>query len=252
MRKHQDPGSFDELHRLKICMLVACLLPVGIRAYRIHEAASYLESHGGNVWCDGQLYSGARESLAPLEASEVLLARTDIICRVLFGNETSVWVCYIPQDRDRFAESLACLNSQDVSFDVLGPKALSWLDKRFPDTVIRELHGPKESGGQTRAASPRKIESNSTVGTVEDSFKAAIAEIEEFETLKKSPLTSFVAIKIEIGQWCTLRSGSCHRLDRHTLRRRGQPQNECEHAVGDGSEAITSSVGPRRNGEEVR
>jgi hypothetical protein len=165
----------------KSALLIACLLPVGIRAYRIHEAASFLESLGGDVWCAGRLYSGSRESLAPLSAGEMLLVRTDIICRILLGKETSVWICYLPKDRERFAQSLACLNSQTVSCEVIGPKGLRWLRKTCPDTAIRAVNGPKEDDSHTKAASTRKVESSSAGGTVEDKFEAAIAEIKKLE-----------------------------------------------------------------------
>ncbi len=121
--------------------LAACVAAVTSWAYRIHKAATYVESQGGDVWCSGQLYSGSDFGGSPISATRKLWLRAVIVSRIMCGTNTDLWVCFVPDDRERFAESIKLLGPRKITFEVLGPKDFDWVRGRNPGVKISACDG---------------------------------------------------------------------------------------------------------------
>ncbi|MHB8866318.1 MAG: hypothetical protein ACYC6N_28360 [Pirellulaceae bacterium] len=107
--------------------VVACLLAVAVRAQRVHNAARFVESHGGDVWCGELLYAGSDFGSTPCSTAEILWLRLSMVTEIMLGKKPDLWICYIPDDRQRFADAMAILNPQEITFEVLGPIDLAWI-----------------------------------------------------------------------------------------------------------------------------
>ncbi|WP_342190285.1 hypothetical protein Pla52nx_005929 [Stieleria varia] len=113
--------------------MVACLLTIGMRVKRIHYAARFIEANGGDVWMDDELYSGGGfGNVKPRTQMQQRLTQVCIMGCVLLGQETKLWVTFLPNQRERFAECVHTLNASEVKFDVLGETDRNWLYSRLP------------------------------------------------------------------------------------------------------------------------
>lgn len=121
--------------------VAACVAATVAWAHRIHKAATFIESIGGDVWCFGRLYTGSDLGRPPMSACQRLWLRTSIVSQIMLGKRTDLWVCFVPDDRERFAESLTRLNPQEIMFEVLGPKDLDWIEGRCPGVTIGAVNG---------------------------------------------------------------------------------------------------------------
>ncbi|MHB0961398.1 MAG: hypothetical protein ACYC0X_34360 [Pirellulaceae bacterium] len=50
-----------------------------------------------------------------------------MVTEIMLGKKPDLWICYIPDDRQRFADAMAILNPQEITFGVLGPIDLAWI-----------------------------------------------------------------------------------------------------------------------------
>ena len=116
--------------------VVACLLAVAVRAQRIHDAARFVESHGGDVWCGELQYTGSDFGREPYSTARILWLRSTMVTQIMLGTKADLWICYVPDDRQRFAQALEVLNPQEIRFDVLGPIDFAWVRACRPATSI--------------------------------------------------------------------------------------------------------------------
>jgi hypothetical protein len=128
--------------------VAVCVAAVASWAYRIHKAATYVESNGGDVWCSGRIYSGSDFGGPPISATRSLWLRAAIVGRIMCGTHTDLWVCFVPGDRERFAESIELLNPRMITFEVLGPKDLEWVRGRKPGVEIAAFDGLQKEPAQ--------------------------------------------------------------------------------------------------------
>ncbi len=127
---------------LVIITVVTCLLGTADRLWRIHTAALFVESLGGDVWCSGIVYSDPDYHSDPDRGTAKCLpfaaqrTQARIATKILTGTGTELWLCCVPENRTQFANSIAILAPKKLTFDVLGPKDLQWVRTRFPNTKV--------------------------------------------------------------------------------------------------------------------
>jgi hypothetical protein len=124
---------------LVLIAIIACVLAVANRAWRIHYSALLIEVNGGNVWLGETLYSGERRDARPRTSTQLLLDRARVVTDLIRGAETDLWVCFVPEDRKTFAQVIELLRPKSISFDVLGASDRQWLRRRFPELNIRTV-----------------------------------------------------------------------------------------------------------------
>lgn len=162
--------------------VIACLLAVAVRAQRIHDAARFVESHGGDVWCGELLYTGSDFGATPCSITEILWLRLRMVTQIILGKKTDLWICYVPDDRQRFADALRVLNPQEITFDVLGPIDFAWVRACRPATSIYPALGP-ERDDQDAVPDATPAEGSATVANLDQEavrkrFDDAVAEMD--------------------------------------------------------------------------
>ncbi len=130
---------------LLLVTIVACTLALGVSAIRIHYAAEMVEANGGNVWLGETLYTGSGFGVPKRTNAQVISDRARIMCNLLCGGKTELWVCYLPNERDEFCRSIELLDPSDITFEVLGETDRSWLLNRFPHLKPGAIHAPKQA-----------------------------------------------------------------------------------------------------------
>ncbi|MEM1070929.1 MAG: hypothetical protein AAGI63_18630 [Planctomycetota bacterium] len=112
------------------------------RGLKIHFAARTIEAGGGDVWLGDTLYSGSGfGNVEPRTSARQTFTQIRVICGLLVGRETELWVASIPENRDEFLANLELLNATTISFDVLGERDRTWINKRLPDVTVSAVCG---------------------------------------------------------------------------------------------------------------
>jgi hypothetical protein len=181
--------------------LIACLLAVAIRAQHIHNAAHFVESHGGDVWCGELLYTGSDLGNEPYSTAKILWLRSTMVTQIMLGKKTDLWICYVPDDRQRFAHALEVLNPQEIRFDVLGPIDFAWIRACRSATRIHPANGLKHHDQHLVPDAIRAEHHESVVDsdpeTVRKGFDDAVAELDRWS--KEDPRSFY-----RLGRYETL------------------------------------------------
>lgn len=161
--------------------IMSCLFAVGHKARRIHCAAELIEANGGNVWLGETLYSGQRLGTQTRTPTQLLVDRTQIVVNLFRGEETDLWVCFIPEDRQSFVRTIETLRPKSISFDVLGANDRAWLLKRFAKIKIgnADRKAPEEKHHALDEVAQRTTNRGSTADmTRQDNFTRTIEMVE--------------------------------------------------------------------------
>lgn len=129
---------------LLLLAIFACVLAIGDRARRIHLAAKLIDANGGDVWLGDTLYSGDGLGIQPRTRSQLIFDRTKIVAKLLCGGKTTLWICSIPDERERSVRAIEILRPEAITFEVLGDTDRTWLLNQFSDLEIVSVGTPDD------------------------------------------------------------------------------------------------------------
>lgn len=166
------------IRSLLLAVLVcAGLMAIYLHGKRIHFAARSIEAHGGDVWLGDTLYSGAGfGNIKPRTVARQRFTQFCVICSILVGHETQLWIASIPEQRDEFLDNVDLLNATSINFDVVGDTDRNWINNRLPILAVNVDSGSdSQTDLETSPVENSSAESRSTPARQEDFVNSMLA-----------------------------------------------------------------------------
>ncbi len=156
-----------------VVVLAAFSLVVFKKVQEVGNALTYVDSIGGDVWCNSRVCDG-------MANNDVSISKSALVWKILTGESTDIWLCDFPEsdvDRVRLATTLELLSPKSIRFDFCDDESLDWTRNRFVRATVQAfLETPARNiGNKAMTQIP------DTITAAQQKFLLGMATFEEMQ-----------------------------------------------------------------------